>query len=243
MPEKRKVLAREERREQLVHAAASVFSDKGYRAASVSDIIEEAGVARGTFYLYFESKKDLFLELVELYFSGFAQVLEENHKRLVEVLNARRDPIDAWRQNALDTLRYHSENPELTAVVYREAIGLDEHFARRVDELMRLARKRMMAGFKMMADEGLVIPCDLDVLVTMVNGATVNIINEYVLGVDGPDLAFLADELVRNQARALAPVPAVVDRTMGPPRKRTDAPERSRKGTGSRKQGRRAREE
>lgn len=37
-----------------------MFSRKGYHAAGVSDIIAEAGVARGTFYNYFESKRSVF---------------------------------------------------------------------------------------------------------------------------------------------------------------------------------------
>jgi AcrR family transcriptional regulator len=46
------------RKQQILEASARVFAQKGYFAASVSDIIEEAGVARGTFYLYFaESDK------------------------------------------------------------------------------------------------------------------------------------------------------------------------------------------
>ena len=52
---KRHVLPPEERKEELLLAAAQVISEKGYRTASISDIIEKAGVARGTFYHYFES--------------------------------------------------------------------------------------------------------------------------------------------------------------------------------------------
>jgi AcrR family transcriptional regulator len=45
-------------------AARSVFSKKGYESATVSEIVGRAGVAQGTFYLYFESKKQIFDELV-----------------------------------------------------------------------------------------------------------------------------------------------------------------------------------
>lgn len=45
------------RREQLLRAARAVFARKGYGKATVSDIVREAGVAQGTFYLYFPSKK------------------------------------------------------------------------------------------------------------------------------------------------------------------------------------------
>lgn len=45
------------RRAQLLEAARRVFAERGYQRASVSDVIKEAGVARGTFYNYFESKR------------------------------------------------------------------------------------------------------------------------------------------------------------------------------------------
>lgn len=59
-------LAREDgesRRERILAAARKVFREKGYDRTTVSDVVREAGVAQGTFYLYFPSKKDAFLAL------------------------------------------------------------------------------------------------------------------------------------------------------------------------------------
>lgn len=54
------------RRAQLLQAANRVFSRTGYHAAGVADIITEAGVARGTFYNYFESKRTIFQAVLEV---------------------------------------------------------------------------------------------------------------------------------------------------------------------------------
>jgi AcrR family transcriptional regulator len=51
-------------RQRLLEAAEDVFADLGYHEASIVKITEAAGVAQGTFYLYFASKKDVFDELV-----------------------------------------------------------------------------------------------------------------------------------------------------------------------------------
>jgi AcrR family transcriptional regulator len=51
-------------RRRLLEAAESCFADLGYHDASVVKITEAAGVAQGTFYLYFSTKKDVFDELV-----------------------------------------------------------------------------------------------------------------------------------------------------------------------------------
>src|ERR671923_239482 len=51
-------------RTRLLEAAEQVFAELGYHDASIVKITEAAGVAMGTFYLYFASKKDVFDELV-----------------------------------------------------------------------------------------------------------------------------------------------------------------------------------
>jgi AcrR family transcriptional regulator len=51
-------------RRRLIDAAERCFADSGYHDASVVRITEAAGVAQGTFYLYFSSKKEIFDELV-----------------------------------------------------------------------------------------------------------------------------------------------------------------------------------
>jgi AcrR family transcriptional regulator len=51
-------------RQRLLDAAEEVFSGLGYHEASIVKITEAAGVAQGTFYLYFASKQEIFEELV-----------------------------------------------------------------------------------------------------------------------------------------------------------------------------------
>ena len=51
-------------RQRLLEAAESVFAELGYHDASIVKITEAAGIAQGTFYLYFASKEEIFEELV-----------------------------------------------------------------------------------------------------------------------------------------------------------------------------------
>ena len=51
-------------RTRLLEAAESVFVELGYHDASIVKITEAAGVAQGTFYLYFAGKQEIFEELV-----------------------------------------------------------------------------------------------------------------------------------------------------------------------------------
>src|SRR5260370_15417717 len=63
-PESR-VDAKLDRRAAILAAAREVLAEKGLEAAKISDIVARAGVAQGTFYLYFPSKLSLVLALAE----------------------------------------------------------------------------------------------------------------------------------------------------------------------------------
>ncbi|TPN84157.1 TetR/AcrR family transcriptional regulator [Mesorhizobium sp. CU2] len=53
------------KRAQIIEGARRVFIDKGFEAASMNDITREAGVSKGTIYVYFENKEELFEALIE----------------------------------------------------------------------------------------------------------------------------------------------------------------------------------
>ncbi len=67
-------------RQRLLDAAEKVFGEKGYFASSVSDITREAGVALGSFYIYFESKHEVFVEVLQT----LARVIRHTTRAAVE---------------------------------------------------------------------------------------------------------------------------------------------------------------
>ncbi|SIQ13652.1 transcriptional regulator, TetR family [Rhizobium sp. RU35A] len=68
------------KREQILEGAKAVFMRLGFDAASMNDITREAGVSKGTIYVYFDSKDDL-----------FAAIMEQERTRLAESM---RDILD-----------------------------------------------------------------------------------------------------------------------------------------------------
>ena len=53
-----------DKKSKILAAAIKSFAQHGYESVSVDEIVEKAGVAKGTFYYYFKSKEDLFLSLI-----------------------------------------------------------------------------------------------------------------------------------------------------------------------------------
>jgi AcrR family transcriptional regulator len=79
---------REVRRKELVEAAVAVFTAKGVAAASVDDIVRSAGVAKGTFYLYFATKDDAVNAVASAMVEGVAE------RALAVATDPTRSPVE-----------------------------------------------------------------------------------------------------------------------------------------------------
>ena len=56
----------EKRKQELLKIAYGMFLEKGYESTSVDEIIEAAGIAKGTYYYYFESKEQTLEEVIDM---------------------------------------------------------------------------------------------------------------------------------------------------------------------------------
>jgi TetR/AcrR family transcriptional regulator, fatty acid metabolism regulator protein len=118
----------EERRRQILDAAVRAFAKKGYHASRVSDIAEEAGVAYGLVYHYFESK-DAVLEAV----------FREMWGLMVGAINAveetEEDPREQLRKACAIVLRTWRDYPDVVRVLVREVARSGEQLQREVEEI------------------------------------------------------------------------------------------------------------
>jgi AcrR family transcriptional regulator len=121
---------RDRRRRELLDVALRVFSERGYHETRISDLIEAAGVARGTFYLYFESKNAIFHELLDELVVRIRQSIVG--VELGEGAQPLRDQLIATLERVLAVF---DASPDLTAFVLRVAVGLDPEIDRKLAEL------------------------------------------------------------------------------------------------------------
>jgi AcrR family transcriptional regulator len=117
---KRAAGRRESRRMAILRGARDVFGRNGYHNTHVSDILEASGIARGTFYLYFDSKSAIFLELLD-------ELLAELRSAIVGVdTQPDSPPIHMQLQGTVrQILGTVVENRALATILLREAVGLD----------------------------------------------------------------------------------------------------------------------
>src|SRR5438309_4713008 len=113
-------MERQARRAQVLRHAKRIFARKGYHRTNVADIISRARIARGTFYLYFQNKRDLFEELLE-------QVVTELSDRILrlKVGPDQPSPVDQLRANLRRVMNFVLAERELTDILLNHSVGFD----------------------------------------------------------------------------------------------------------------------
>ena len=141
-PEK---LPKAERRQQILTVARDVFARRGYHQATIDDIVAEAGVARGTFYLYFEDKRAIFENLID----RFAQLLTMAIVR-IDPADEGRSVAEQVRENIRRIIGTCLIERSMTKILFTDAIGVDPTFDRKIqsfyDAVMQLLTESLKEG-------------------------------------------------------------------------------------------------
>lgn len=123
-----RAVSQEERRRQILDAAVRAFAKRGYHASRVSDIAEEAGVAYGLVYHYFESKEAV---LEAIFTDTWGTMLEA----IRSVEETETSPREQLRKTAAIVLRTWRNDPDLVRVLVREVTRRGEQLQREVGEI------------------------------------------------------------------------------------------------------------
>lgn len=198
---KRAEESRELRRTQILERALMVFAEKGYHGTSISDVVAAAGVARGTFYLYFDSKEAVFLDLLDALLATLrASVTGMDVKAGAAPMEEQLHAIVAR------ILRTAEANRALTRIIFREAVGLDEAVDGKLRDFHDGLHTWLVTALGVGEALGLVRATDRDVVATCVIGAVREVIDRTVVRGDGPfDAEAVATGLVRFTLDGLRP--------------------------------------
>ena len=135
-------------RRRLLDAAEAVFGELGYYEASVSEITRRAGVAQGTFYIYFHSKREIFVELVEDLGKSFRQATRAGMEGSTDRLEAERHGFAAFFEFArlhrhIYTIVQEAERfaPEAAQAYYQ---GISRGYVRGLQAAMEAGQIRSM---------------------------------------------------------------------------------------------------
>ncbi|RLB77554.1 MAG: hypothetical protein DRH15_11165 [Deltaproteobacteria bacterium] len=97
---------KELRKSKILGVALKEFSEKGYDKAVLEDIALKAGVAKGTIYLYYKDKKDLFNHSILFIIDKFVEIIEN-------IVESNLSPIDKIKSVIRDQVKYFVDNKHL----------------------------------------------------------------------------------------------------------------------------------
>src|SRR6187397_2383189 len=108
------------RKSELLNAARAVFGKKGFHDASIEEIAEMAEVAKGTVYLYYKSKNDLYLEALKFGLESLNRELTAKADRAGSCLATLRVLIET-------KIAFFEENRDFFRIYYSELGKLPGH--------------------------------------------------------------------------------------------------------------------
>ena len=112
------------RRDEIMAAAKKVFARNGFHATTIADIANEAGLAYGSIYQYFDSKEDLFQALMAA--EGYAL---RTHIAVAMAKSGRPDlSWEPFRATVQATLEFFEADKATTKLLLRDAYALGERF-------------------------------------------------------------------------------------------------------------------
>jgi TetR/AcrR family transcriptional regulator, fatty acid metabolism regulator protein len=98
------------RRTEILESARQIFSNVGFHKADMNEIAQKANIAKGTVYLYFSSKKDLFISLIR------EGLVDLTHKIGVDIENLE-DPVERIKRSITTYMTFFEENQSLYRIL------------------------------------------------------------------------------------------------------------------------------
>lgn len=177
----------------MLGCAAELFAERGYHRCTVSDIVERAGIARGTFYLYFADKRSIFEELLDRFLAALRERIAP-----VDPAVGLQEGMRRIRANIRAVIALMLERRALTTILLSHASGLDPDFDRKLGdfygEITRLLERSLSLGQRF----GYVREGDVRLKAIFVLGAIKELMLHVLAEQPSPDPDRLADELVAH---------------------------------------------
>jgi AcrR family transcriptional regulator len=106
------------RRQELIDAAAKIFQDKGYEAASIQDVADALGILKGSVYYYIDSKEDLL-------FAAIQEVHESALNNMARISEMNEDALTLLRLFIESHVKHVSDNLVKATVFFHDFRSLD----------------------------------------------------------------------------------------------------------------------
>jgi len=139
----------DERKIQIIHAAEDVFTKKGFNEARMDDIADETGLSKGTLYLYFKSKDDLIIAILDRMFQHEFKQLETFNQDGISAIDAIWQITDLLTKDILGMIRLIPIVYQFLALAFRNKVVqkvLKKYVNRYLDVLTPIIQRGIDSG-------------------------------------------------------------------------------------------------
>ncbi len=151
-----------DKKAQIMEKAVEVFARKGYHNTRISDITRAAGLGHSTFYLYFPSKKAMFMECVD-------QVFQTMFSGVWEEIKHEENPLKRLRMRGVAVVNYQPEFLDILHVLHGTMEDDPRLEAKRM-EIYASVAKTVQRDINKAMKEGLIPPVNAEVISYMLVG-------------------------------------------------------------------------
>lgn len=160
----------------ILDRSREVFARRGYHAAKIDDIVAAAGVARGTFYQYFDDKRAVFDEIVDGAFASLERAIMR-----VEPGRADASVADQIKTNIRQIVGTLLDDRATTKILLSDAVGLDPELDRKLISFYGKVGTLLSESLADGQALGVVAPGDPVVLSIMVLGSLKELVYQVVM--------------------------------------------------------------
>jgi len=139
----------DERKVQILNAAEGVFTKKGFDEARMDDIAEETGLSKGTLYLYFKSKDDLIIAILDRIFQGVFKQIESQKNNDLSAAEAISQFTEEAIRDYKKMLYLMPVAYEFLALAFRNKTvqkALKQYFRKYMDVLVPIVQRGIDSG-------------------------------------------------------------------------------------------------
>jgi len=181
-----------ERRRQILEAAKHVFAEAGYHGASIHAIIDRADIARGTFYLYFESKSAVFSSILD---EAMEQLRRHMHR--IDVVTADAPPPQVQlRAQVIAALEYVVKDRSLAMLLLSAGHTPDAEAAERLDQFFNEVRDLLRRAFESGQEIKLLRKVQPELLAAAMLGMIRGVVEHIITDPDPPTVEAVVDEIL-----------------------------------------------
>lgn len=168
---------RHARRRQILDAAVIVFAEHGYHGASIGQIIDRAQIARGTFYLYFESKAAVFASILDEAMADLRMLIHR-----IEVTDPAAPPPQVQlRQQLIATVEYVAGNRALATLLLQAGHTPDAEAADRLGRFWAEIRALIARALQTGTELNLLRRCEPEITAAALLGMARGVVELLVL--------------------------------------------------------------